>query len=270
MNPEQINTWFLNFGGGLNSSAAAVELMARGYPAPAAVFFADTGGERPATYHHVQEMSDWLVARGWPAVQIVRWIRKRGPHAGQFVSLEQQCIKRKELPSLAYGNKGCSVKWKAQPVDAAVLAHPATQAAKERGDRVVRVLGYDADEPHRWNRSNDNDTWTWWAPLVEWDMGREECRETVQRAGFGVVPKSACFFCPATKAREVLEMQRNNPDLLARALEIEANANNFNPDHGLGGPKRKWSSLLEFERRQIALWPPMLEEPCGCFDGGSE
>jgi len=263
--PSTIGTWFLNLGGGVNSSALAVELMARGYPAPAAAFFADTGGERPETYAHVDDLSAMFVANGWPPVEVVRWIRKVGPNAGRFISIEEQCLTRKELPSLAYGRKGCSVKWKGQPIDAAVKAHPATIKAQSEGRRVIRVLGYDADEPHRWNRFNDNDLWSWWAPLVEWNMGRFECLSILRHAGFGGVPKSACFFCPATKEREILSLP---PNLQRRALAIEDNAEHHSPTHGLGGAGRRWSSVVEFHDRQARLWPEVNEVPCGCFDGG--
>jgi len=39
-----------------------------------------------------------------------------------------------------------------------------------------------------------------------------------------VPPKSACFFCPASKKREILWLQERHPELLRRALAIEDNA----------------------------------------------
>jgi len=250
---------FINYGGGDNSTAVVVEWIRRGLPVPSGVFFADTGGEKPHTYQAVRDVSAWAEERGWPVFQTVRWIRKVGKHAGTFRSLEETSLEREELPSLAYGYKGCSVKWKGQPIDAAVRTHPAYQPG------ALRIIGYDADEPHRWDRSKNTEEWDWWAPLVDWDMGREECLAAVADTPFaGGVGKSACFFCPASKGPEILALGDRYPHLLKRALELEANAVNRDPEKGLAG-RRKWSSIVEQDRRQTKLFEP-LEVPCGCYD----
>lgn len=262
---DRTTPWFLNFGGGTNSSALACEAIERGLRPPAAVFFADTGGERPRTYEHVEEFSEYLKGHGWPGVTTVRWIRVRAPYTGQFLSLEDWCLQFKSLPSLAFGRKGCSVKWKAQPVDKAVKAHPAAVASHAIGVPVIRALGYDADEPHRWNRGRDDQHFRWWAPLVEWDMGREECVEVLARHGFSP-GKSACFFCPGTKRHEILALGREEPELLRRALVIEDNADLEKDYIGLGGTRR-WYDVVN-QPDQQDLWPvDLIDTACGCYDG---
>ena len=99
----------VNYGGGTNSTALLVGLRERGLR-PDAVCFADTGGEMPETYRYLDVLREWLARVGFPELTVVKWIRSKGPHAGEFVSLEQSSLERGELPSLAYGFKGCSMK----------------------------------------------------------------------------------------------------------------------------------------------------------------
>ena len=49
-------------------------------------------------------------------------------------------IKNKALPSVAYGFKTCSQKYKTQPVDKFLNNHPDAIAAWKRGERVVDTL----------------------------------------------------------------------------------------------------------------------------------
>ena len=64
----------VSYGAGTNSTAMVCEMVRRREPI-AAVVFADTGGERPETYAHLLEFSEWLTARGYPAITTVK---KRG------------------------------------------------------------------------------------------------------------------------------------------------------------------------------------------------
>ena len=63
----------VNFGGGVDSTAILVGLVALYRlgvvdAKPDLVLFADTGAERPETMAHIEMMSAWLVAQGFPAV----------------------------------------------------------------------------------------------------------------------------------------------------------------------------------------------------------
>ena len=49
-----------SFGGGVNSTAMLVGLWERGEKVDL-ILFADTGGEKPHTYAHVMEMSEWPI-----------------------------------------------------------------------------------------------------------------------------------------------------------------------------------------------------------------
>lgn len=261
----------LSFGGGVNSTGLLVGMVERSLPVDR-ILFADTGGERPDVYAQLEEVSRWSQSKGYPAVETVRWVRKRTTHIaprGVFLSLEDFCLKTHSLPSLAYGMKGCSVKWKAQVQDAHVKAWEPAREAFARGQKVVRLLGYDADEPQRAAKDRDTKTFRFKYPLIDWDWGRDECVEAIARAGLRPAAKSACFFCPAHSELEVAQLGRLYPDLLARALAIEDNAES-NAGHKVslqGVRGRPWREVWEAAQRGEPLKGRTMDLPCGCFDG---
>lgn len=257
----------VNYGGGTNSTALLVEAVRRDIRIDLIVF-ADTGSEMPGTVEYVEQFSRWLQARGYPDVSIVRWIRRDG----SFVPLHEWCERFVTLPSRAFGFSGCTSKWKQQPADKFVRAHPLVMAAHARGDRVERWIGYDADEPGRYERMQagraQDPLYEWVAPLVQWDMGRAECVEAITRAGLCRPGKSACWLCPSTKQHEIDQLQRDHPNLLARALAIEDAADiDRTKIAGLGG-SLNWREYLKQPRMFVGRRP--VEDACGCWDGGSD
>lgn len=256
-------TSVLSLGGGVNSTAMLLELVKRGTP-PDLVLFADTGGELPATYAHVAQVTDYCTEHKIPVYAVTNAGR------GQGDSLEDNCLKRKELPSLAYGFKGCSVKWKRQPMDRFVREWQPAKDAWERGEKVTRYIGIDAGERHRADNAKMSDThkYDYRYPLVEWCVDRDGCLEIIAEAGWEKPPKSSCFYCPAMRRNEILKLQKEHPDLLERALKIESNAET----HTTAGLGRnwKWADFIRQENAQGKLWPEMPEAPCGCFDESEE
>lgn len=232
----------VSYGAGTNSTALLVGLHERD-ERPDLILFADTGGERPETYHHLNVVSDWCKSVGFPEIVIVKATNK---------NLEQDCLDRKALPAIAYGFKTCSLRWKVQPQDKYLNQHGMKDA--------IRLIGIDAGEPHR-VRDFPNTRY----PLVEWDWGRDECVEAIERAGLPQPGKSACFFCPSSKQREILELKRQHPDLLERALKMEVNAE-LTSVKGLGR-SYAWRDLVKFSDAQIDLFDYAPEIPCGCYDG---
>jgi hypothetical protein len=95
------------YGLGVNSTAMLVEFAARAIR-PDLILFADTGGEKPETYAYLRVIRPFLSRVGFPDVTVVRY---RPPRAA-YRSLEEQCLHTGTLPSLAYGGKSCSLKWK--------------------------------------------------------------------------------------------------------------------------------------------------------------
>lgn len=245
----------VSFGGGVNSTAMLIGMHERGERVDL-ILFADTGGEKPHTYAHVLEMSEWLVAHGMPAITT---IRGQNPQQVSDGSLEAECIRKHSLPSVAYGFKDCSLKWKVEP-----------QRRYLRGLQidypVTMLVGYDADEAHRSRKSISDDKYIYRHPLIEWDWGREECVEAINRAGITQPGKSACFFCPSSKKKEIYELRRVYPDLASRAVAMEKNAQ-LTSVKGLGR-SFAWGDLYAADDNQAKLFPDSpIEIDCGCYDG---
>jgi hypothetical protein len=241
-----------SFGGGVNSTAMLIGMVERGERCDL-IIFADTGGEKPHTYEHIKEFSVWLKAHGMPAILTLRGLQPQQISDG---TLEQECLRRKTLPSIAFGFKTCSQKWKRQPIERFLKS-------LDNGP-VKMLLGFDADEPQRAKNFDGNRY-----PLLEWDWGRDECIAAIDRAGVKQPGKSACFFCPSSKKPEIIELRRMYPELAERAVAMEKNAE-LTSTVGLGR-RFAWGDLYAADDAQARLIPDSpIEIDCGCYDGGAE
>src|SRR3954466_1366435 len=129
------------YGLGVNSTAMLVEFARRGIR-PDLILFADTGGEKPETYRYMPVIQQYLKEVEFPPVVTVRYEPKTAP----YHTLEGQCLHTGTLPSLAYGGKSCSLKYKVGPQNTIITAAYPPAAFVGAGRRVVRALGFDATE----------------------------------------------------------------------------------------------------------------------------
>jgi len=67
------------FGGGVDSTAMILGLYESSKRIDL-ILFADTGGERPETYAHIDNFSKWLVDKGLPGITVVKRTRKDGSY----------------------------------------------------------------------------------------------------------------------------------------------------------------------------------------------
>ncbi len=247
----------VSFGGGTNSAAMLIEMARRGVR-PDIIMFADTGGELPETLAFVAAFSDWLLDHGMPPVVTVSDGR---------TTLEREVREANTLPSLVFGFRSCSDKYKVRPQERYLKQWQPALDAWAAGGKVVKLIGYDAGEPHR-IANYDDKRFIVAYPLVEWGWRRKECVAVVEAAGFHPA-KSACFFCPASKRGEVLRLAKTHPDLFARAVEMERNASAATTVKGLGRNWR-WEDLVTADEAQLKMFDELPDPvPCGCYDGGA-
>ena len=142
------------------------------------------------------------------------------------------------LPSLAYGSKACSQKWKVEPQNAFLRRwRPAISAWVRAASAWKHAIGYDAGpkDMRRGGDCADTALERFTYPLREWGWCRERCKAEIAsddllsaiagRHGIPAVPtKSACICCPSTQPHEVDEMAAREPAGLAAALAVEAAA----------------------------------------------
>lgn len=249
------NPVVLSFGGGVNSTALLIYMWWLGEK-PDLILFSDTGGEKPETYKHVHIMRSWAQDRG------MRFEIVSNAGRGDGETLEEYLLDRNSLPSLAYGYRGCSQSWKRNPMDRFVKEWEPAKAAWLNGHKVVRCIGIDASESRRAVLTEDK-RFIYRYPLVRDKIDREQCIKIIKDEGIEVPPKSSCFFCPAMKRHEVLKLANDHPDLLARALDIEANAT-YHTLKGLG-VRWNWNDFIKngVVDNSSVDQPSM---PCGCSD----
>jgi hypothetical protein len=251
----------VSYGAGVNSTALLVGLHERG-ERPDLILFSDTGGERPETYEHIRIVNEWLPSVHFPPITTTSYYQSK--HA----TLEQECLNNETLPSKAFGNGGCSVKWKRQPMDKFIEGWQPAIDAWEAGEQVQRLIGIHAGE---WRRGKiaDCDKYHYVYPLRQWNWGQEDCVAAIERAGLPMPTKSACFFCPAMRKAEVIRLAAENPELFQRAIAMEQNAaENLETVKGLGR-NWSWETLVKADSEQQRLDFPDLQAPlCDvCFDG---
>lgn len=225
----------VSFGSGVDSTAMLVALWLAGIR-PDVITFADMKAEKRLTMEHLDRMNAVLAAWGWPPITVCAKI----PLATTgYTDLFGNCMANETLPSLAFGMKSCSIKWKQVPQDHYIKGvqkgpnkcapHPIWTDYQQTGQRICKLIGYDSG-PADTRRSKklplaDAD-FNYAYPLQVIGWARADCVAAIaQVLGPELVPvKSACFFCPASKVWELFWLAAHEPDLLERALLLERNA----------------------------------------------
>lgn len=217
----------LSYGCGVDSTAVLVHL-ARQYRTgnhpecrPESITFADTGNEKKETYEYMRVINAFLRSAGFPEVTVVRY-RPTWTKNGDYHTLEQNCLVNRTLPSLAFGFKKCSLKWKRGPQDRHRAKMPECRKAWAAGLTAVVAIGYDAgpkDSCRSWDITDD-EFYEYWYPLIELGWDRERCLEEIRREGLpgwesdrggrwlksgGVPAKSACWYCLAGETEVVTD-----------------------------------------------------------------
>ena len=221
------------YGGGVDSTAMLIALHRAGIT-PDLITFADVGAEKPETYAMVETMSQWCRSVGFP--EVVTCTKLTKPETA-YNDLTGNCTDNETLPSLAFGKKSCSIKWKQGPQDQYLRGalsgpnkrdpHPIWLDCQRRGIKPVKLIGYDAGpaDIRRSAKLKESDAhFEYRYPLQQLGMAREECIALIVDAGLPVPIKSACFFCPASQKWELWWLAGAHPDLFEKALELEVTA----------------------------------------------
>lgn len=235
-------------GMGVNTVAYLIECAKQGISFYK-ILFADPGKENPLTYAYIPILNKWLVENGQPEITIVRNLNKHG----EFVGLYQDCLNNENLPSIAYGFKTCSQKWKKAPIDKYLNNDVEAKLAWKNGSVIHKYFGFDADESHRTKRDFSDKKYTNVYKLVELDMGRFECVQSIIDAGLPLPPKSSCTFCPSMKAWEIIELYEAHPKEFYDAITMERNAkDNLTTAKGLGRDFSWWDLIVAYRYLKLA------------------
>lgn len=190
---------------GVDSTASLILASQQGVK-PAAIIFADTGGEKPETYHFKAILEKWIEKTFDQELVVVKAEMKR--NGKNVKTLEEMCLAGHDLPSIVYGRKTCSQNWKGKPLEKWVK--------KNIGKDCVFAVSYNADETRRAVPYPGKIY-----PLIEAGWGRIECLQAIAKSPLPMPCKSACFFCPSTPKKAVIELARMHPELVKRAIAME-------------------------------------------------
>lgn len=226
---------YLSFGAGVNSTALMILLREKGIEFEAV--FADTGGEWPETYEHI----DWLQAHGWPVTILT-------PEIQGVVGLHAYCVKYRIIP--VRWQRWCTSKFKVRPL----------QAYAEKGGTMY--LGIDYGEAHRRKPSGQMGL-KYEFPLVDWGIDRQGCIEIIEAMDMPVPPKSGCYFCPFQRASQFRLLRDEYPELYCKARELEELAIARRAKEG------KWPIYLMDKPLDVVVQEGQLDlfglrKPCMC------
>tara|TARA_R100000808_G_C2107031_1_gene122310 strand:+ start:48 stop:881 length:834 start_codon:yes stop_codon:yes gene_type:complete len=259
MEKEEDRITVFSFGGGVDSTGMLFEFDRQGYM-PDLIIFADTGGERPDIYSHIERLNKWLAEKWKKQIIIVK----------NKETLEDEVLRRKTLPALAMGFHTCSQKHKIRPI--------AKFLRKNEHRKIVKIIGYDCNEFDRARKGLNSvelgknteeigiDIKLWF-PLIEWNKSRQDLKTEINEIGY-CASKSSCFFCPAMSLQEVKQLKKRYPELYERALKIEDGAQ-LDRTKGLGR-SWNWRKAMDAEEKQMDLfddsdWEDLKGvQTCGC------
>lgn len=255
----------LAYGMGVDSTAVLVEWYNRRIR-PDLILHADVGSEKPATYAYLPIIQWWLASVGFPPVIVVKYVPTDFKHWPPYRTLGENCFTNGTLPSLAFGFKSCSQKWKIGPQEKYTSTwQPAIDAWKS-GAKLVKAIGYDAGpaDTRRYVQVKDglDPKYDYIYPLRDWGWDRARCKEEIAKVGLPVPAKSACYFCPATQPEELHELPefqlRGIVAMEARAAPRLTEIKGLwrNGIKGTRKPERKRPAKMTDYIREKRLLPP--------------
>ncbi|MDB5144202.1 MAG: hypothetical protein JWQ66_2915 [Mucilaginibacter sp.] len=183
------------------------------------ILFSDPGSENPGTYAYIGLFNKWLTTNGQPEIITLYKTDKNGDR----VTLYDDSIKNISLPSITYGFKTCSQKFKIWPVDKFLNNNDTAKQIIKNGDKINLYKGIDIDESHR-AMQDPNKKYKNVYPLIESEMGRFECIKLITDTGLPLPPKSSCTYCASMKPWEIIELYETYPSEFYKAVTMERNA----------------------------------------------
>jgi hypothetical protein len=214
------------YGGGVNTVALLVKLK-RMRVIPRAIVMADPGSERRATIFYRDEvLPAWLDANGFPRVTVISRAEegKLRERSWRHETLLEECLRISALPSVAYGWKKCSQKYKGEASRWWIARQSWALDEWASGRKIVKAIGYDAGESgrvrHAFQNAWENDRMVPWYPLHYAGIDRDQCEELILSEGLPLPGKSSCTYCPNNTLDEWKSLRDEEPDRFAEAVEL--------------------------------------------------
>jgi len=209
-----------SFGGGVQSTAALVLAAERKIDFPVFVF-ANTGddSEHPATLRYVREVATPYADR--LGIELVAVQKTRFGQPDTLVGALERDNRSIGIPvrmsgTGAPGRRSCTLDFKIRPIARYLKRLGATDEAP-----AVLGLGISLDEVQRMRTASGIAHYGLVYPLIDRRMNRQDCVNTIERAGLPVPPKSSCWFCPFHSRAYWARQRREEPDLFRASARLE-------------------------------------------------
>lgn len=214
-----MNARAFSYGGGVQSTAALV-LAARGDIDFPLFLFANVGddSENPATLTYVDTIAKpYAQEHGIELVELCKTdtLMQRIQRSKTSVPIPVRMS-----GSGAIGTRQCTQRFKMAPIAAELKRRGATKAIP-----ATLGLGISLDEFQRMRSEAPFAHERLAYPLIERSMDRQDCLNVIVREGLPTPPKSSCYFCPFHAAVQWRDLRREQPDLFAKAVELERTLN---------------------------------------------
>lgn len=205
-----MRTQVFSYGGGVQTVAMVALVLQGKLPRPDIIVAADTGREKASTWDYLDKVVQPALERAGMRVEIA-------PHSLATVDLYAH---NGDLLLPGYTATGklptfCSTEWKQRVVQ---------RYLRRRGvDQCDVWIGFSMDEKVRVERATGDTGWYQRTfPLYAAGLTRADCLVIARDMGWPAPSSSACWMCPNMDDYEWAEMQRDYPDDFARAVELEA------------------------------------------------
>lgn len=226
----------VSYGAGVQSTALLV-LAAQGYIPHRTFLFANVGddSEHPASLRYLREVAfDYAASHGIEMHELHR-IPKKGRSAGKVETLWGRLMapESRSLPipvrmsNGAPGTRSCTADFKIRTVGRWLREHGATA-----GNPAHVAIGISTDEYQRATSRKVEPYEITEYPLLTLEhrlaprgANRDQCKQIIADAGLPIPPKSSCFFCPFHRPAVFGDMARTEPELFAKAVELEDTLN---------------------------------------------
>ncbi|MFC0861649.1 phosphoadenosine phosphosulfate reductase [Sphaerimonospora cavernae] len=185
--------------------------------------FANVGddSEHPATLAYVREVAMAYARQHGIEIHEIQRRRRDGSIETLWERLHQPQLRSIPIPvrmaNGAPGRRSCTSDFKIKVVARWLREHGATAHRP-----AVLGIGISLDEIHRANKRRSDPYEQIEYPLLDLGLRRDDCAQIISAAGLPVPPKSACFFCPYKTVDAWREQRRDEPELFAKSVQLEA------------------------------------------------
>jgi hypothetical protein len=217
----------ISYGGGVQSTALLV-LAAQGRIDFQTFIMANVGddSELPATLTYVRDVAMPYAAANGIDLHMLQRTDKSGQTHTLYGDITAPGSKAMKIPVRMSGGKpasrSCTVDYKTRVTGKWLRAHGASKT-----NPAVVGIGISLDEIQRANTSRAMP----WEQIVYPLIGigeetglrlrRDDCARIIRDAGLDVPPKSSCYFCPFHRLATWTDLARDEPDLFAKACDLE-------------------------------------------------